>query len=288
MLRKNVRLRKEYLYKKSLEHQEQSKSLKKQKIKEAFEEHKSIPTELRHEEAKLRNEIELEDINTAIPRNHMDDEYADAGAIEPKILMTTSRRPSSRLMQFLKELKIVIPNTTRTNRGNYVIKDLVEIAQKYNFTDLIILHEHRGKPDGMIISHMPSGPTAYFALANVVLRHDLKTQLDTMSEEYPHLIFHNFQSNIGDRVSDVLKYLFPVPKLDSKRVISFVNQEDYIIFRNHVYNKEDYKTVALEEIGPRFIMKLYQISLGTVDLPQAQVEWVSRPYMNTAKKRRTL
>ena len=288
MLRKNIRLRKEYLYRKGLEHEDKSKAEKKRKIREAFENSERIPSELRLEEAALRKEIELEDENTLIPHSHIDDEYALAGSKDPSILITSSRKPSSRLQQFLKELKIVIPNTTRINRGNYVIHELVEVATKYNFTDLIILHEHRGNPDGLIISHLPSGPTAYFALSNVVLRHDLRTELDTMPEEYPHLIFHNFQSTFGDRVCDILKFIFPVPKLESKRVISFINKEDFIIFRHNSYKKDDYKTVNLNELGPRFVMKLYQISLGTVDMANAQTEWVLRPYMNTAKKRRVL
>lgn len=215
---------------------------------------------------------------------HIDDEYATAGVKDPAILLTTSRKPSSRLIQFMKELKIVLPNSTRINRGNYIISDLVEVANKYSFSDLIILHEHRGNPDGLIVSHMPSGPTAYFALSNVVLRHDLRTKLDTMPEEYPHLIFHNFQSKIGDRVMDILKFLFPVPKLDSKRTISFINKEDYIVFRHHTHKKEDYKTLSLEELGPRFVMKLYKLTLGTIDMMHAQTEWVLRPFMNTAKK----
>lgn len=288
MLRKNIRLRKEYLYSKAQEHEDKTKAEKKRKIKEAFETGTRIPNELRVEEEQLRKEIELEDENTAFPVSLVDNEYAFAGSKDPSILLTTSRKPSSRLMQFLKEMKIMIPNATRINRGNYVIKELVEVATKYNFSDLIILHEHRGNPDGLIISHLPSGPTAYFALSNVVLRHDLKTELDTMPEEYPHLIFHNFNSKIGDRVSDILKFLFPVPKLDSHRVLSFVNKDDFIIFRHHAYKKEDYKTIALEELGPRFVLKLYQISLGTVDIDHAQTEWVLRPYMNTAKKRKVL
>ena len=288
MLKKHVRLRKEYLYKKAQEQQELTKFQKKRKLQALEESGKAIPSELRNEEPQLANEINLEDINTRIPRSTIDDEYALAGVQEPRVLLTTSRKPSARLTQFLKELKLVIPNATRTNRGNYVLKDLVELAQKHSFSDLIILHEHRGRPDGLIVSHLPSGPTAYFGLSNVVLRHDLKTALDTVSEEYPHLVFHNFSTDIGDRVTDVLKYLFPVPRLDSKRVVSFINNNDFIIFRNHVYRKSDYKTVELEEVGPRFVMKLYQVSLGTVDLSHAKIEWVLRPYMNSAKKRRTL
>lgn len=288
MLKRNVRLRKEYLEKKAQEHQEHTKYRKKQKLRELEETGKRVHSELRHEEPELANEISLEDQNTAIPRSLIDDEYSKAGLEDPKILITTSRKPSSRLLQFLKELKIVLPNSVRTNRGNYILKELVEIGNKYDFTDLLILHEHRGRPDGMIVSHLPSGPTAYFGLSNVVLRHDLRTSLDTMSEEYPHLVFHNFSSKIGDRVCDILKYLFPVPKLDSKRIISFINSDDILSFRNHVYSKSDYKTIVLEEIGPRFNMMLYQITFGTVEITHSKKEWVLRPYMNTAKNRKVI
>ena len=288
MLRKTIRMRKEYLQRKGAEQQEVTKYKKKLAIQKAADIGVHAPNELRNEEDQLRHEMELEDQNTAVPKTHIDDEYAESGLAPPKVLITTSRKPSSRLLQFLKELKIIIPNATRVNRGNYVIHELSELAISHGFTDLILLHEHRGRPDGLILSHFPSGPTVYFALSNVVLRHDLRTRLDTMSEEYPHLIFQNFQSKIGDRVVQVLKSLFPVPKLDSKRVLSFINQNDFIVFRHHTHEKEDYKTVTLSEIGPRFMLKLYQIKLGTVELEHTQTEWVLRPYMNTAHKRKVL
>ena len=151
-----------------------------------------MPNELRNEERELRAEMELEDDRTKVPRSHMDDEYAGAGSYDPRILMTTCRNPSSRLMRFLKEMKFVFPNSTRTNRGNYLLPELVKLAIKFEFTDIVIFHEHRGKPDGMIVSHLPSGPTAYFGLSNVIMRHDLAELPDNMSLEYPHLIFHQF------------------------------------------------------------------------------------------------
>lgn len=67
-----------------------------------FAEGKPIPHDLRHDEAQLRREVELEDDNTAVTRNHIDDEYAHAGEADPKVLITTSREPSSRLTQFAK------------------------------------------------------------------------------------------------------------------------------------------------------------------------------------------
>ena len=63
---------------------------------------KPIPTELRQDEQQLRREVELEDDNTAVARTHVDDEYAHAGEVDPKVLVTTSRDPSSRLIQFAK------------------------------------------------------------------------------------------------------------------------------------------------------------------------------------------
>ena len=45
-----------------------------------------------------------------------------------------------------------------------------------------------------------------------------------MSEAYPHLIFDRFSSKLGARVANILKYLFPPPKHDAKRVITFANQ----------------------------------------------------------------
>ena len=68
----------------------------------------------------MRHQVELEDDNTAVPRTHVDDEYAYAGEKDPKVLITTSRDPSSRLVQFAKELKLLFPNSQRINRGGQV------------------------------------------------------------------------------------------------------------------------------------------------------------------------
>lgn len=42
---------------------------------------------------------------------------------------------------------------------------------------MIIAHEHNGRPDGLIISHLPFGPTIYFGLSSVYLRHDAAAAL---------------------------------------------------------------------------------------------------------------
>ena len=176
------------------------------------------------------------------------------------------------LFMVVQELRLVFPNSHRINRGNYVVKELAEACRANDVTDLIVVHEHRGTPDALIVSHFPHGPTVYFTLNNVALRHDIGTyQNTTVSEQYPHLIFENFTSKLGDRVRDVLKYLFPVPKEDSKRVMTFANEDDFVsfryksdsfisfasltnLFRHHVFVKTG-RDVQLAEVGPRFEMK---------------------------------
>ena len=49
-----------------------------------------------------------------------------------------------------------------------VISEIIETCRSHEFTDVVLVHEHRGVPDGLIISHLPFGPTAYFQLLNVV------------------------------------------------------------------------------------------------------------------------
>lgn len=73
-----------------------------------------------------------------------------------------------------------------------MLKDLVEFCRTKDVSDMVLIYETRGtqrlkqefsgKPNSMIISHLPHGPTAYFQLSDVVLRHDLPEKLPTMSQ----------------------------------------------------------------------------------------------------------
>lgn len=65
-------------------------------------------------------------------------------------MVTTSHDPSVKLKIFAKEMKLIFPNSKRINRGNTELASLIGECRKNNFTDLIVLHETRGKPDGMI------------------------------------------------------------------------------------------------------------------------------------------
>lgn len=253
--RRQIRLRKEFLYKKHEEVKEAVIEDKKRKLQRAIDDHAPIPTEIAMESRQLHHAMEM-DI-TGSSKQVIDDEYAKVGLYEPRVCVSTSRDPSSRLKQFAKEIKLCIPNAQAVNRGSHRTDELIDACRKADFTDVIILSETRGMPDGMIISHLPFGPTAYFTLSNCVLRHDIP-ECSPASQAYPHLILDSLQSLVGQRVGRILQALYPIPKDDSKRVITFANNNDFISFRHHMYTKEKGKT-TLQEAGPRFEMLPYEV-----------------------------
>lgn len=276
------------MYKKALEARERQIWEKKQAIKDALAKGKPIPDALKKELEELREEMS-KNVGNNEPLTHVDDEYDRAGIEDPKILITTSRNPSSKLLQFSKELRLVFPNAHRVNRGTYVMAEIAGACRANAITDLIMVHEHRGIPDALVVSHFPHGPTVLFTLHNVVLRHDVPSgSTSTVSEQYPHLIFDGFSTKLGQRIMSVLKYLFPVPKDESTRVMTFQNQSDFISFRHHVFVKTSHKEVQLAEVGPRFDLRPYEIRQGTIEQKEADQEWVLRPYQRTARKRKQL
>lgn len=226
----------------------------------------------------------------------LDDEYSQlSGIVDPRVLVTTSRDPSARLAAFAKEIRLLLPTAIRLNRGNLILPDLTRSAQAAGLSDVVLLHEHRGTPTAMSISHFPHGPTISFSLHNVVLRHDIPNSIrGTVSESYPHLIFEGFNSNLGNRVVKILKHVFP-PRdpLTSKnkigsRVITFQNIDDTIEVRHHVFVRTGHDSVELSEVGPRMSMRVFEIRSGTLENKDGDVEWHLTQYTRTGRKKEYL
>lgn len=283
MLRRQARERREYLYKKTIELQEQAQLERRQKLKAALASGKALSKEL-GEDAELHKNFRYDESEQV----DIDDEYlAMSGINDPRVIVTTSRNPSVKLLQFSKEMKLMFPNSLKLNRGTYVIPELVKSCTKSGINDLIVLHEHRGVPTSMTVCHFPHGPSAIFTLHNVKLRHDLPN-MGNISEVYPHLIFENFTTKLGERVVTILKHLFPPgAKKDSSRVITFINNEDFISVRHHVYVKTK-EGVELSEVGPRFEMRLHELRLGLIDNKDADLEWKTRRFLRTATRKNYL
>ncbi|KAL7271338.1 snoRNA-binding rRNA-processing protein imp4 [Rhizina undulata] len=289
--RRRARKIREYKYRKEQELTNAAIAEKNSKLRVALHSGKPLPKEIA-DDAKLRADFKFDESRADPEEAAIDDEYAAlSGIVDPKILITTSRDPSSRLLQFAKEIRLLLPNSIRLNRGNLILPTLCNSCQATSTSDLVLLHEHRGTPTSITISHFPHGPTAMFSLHNVVLRHDIQnSSRGTVSESYPHLIFEGFTTPLGKRVVTVLKHLFP-PREERKmkegsRVVTFALTEgDYISVRHHVYVRTGFKSVELAEVGPRMEMKLFELRLGTVDNKDSDYEWRLANYTRTARKR---
>lgn len=270
-----ARERREYLYRKHLEIQQQPEFAKAAAVKEYLKESEKLPASL---------------AGDALESAKMSEVAPEVLAFRPpRTLITTSRDPSSRLKQFAKELKLVFPNSKRLNRGNHVLEDIIKTCRASAFTHLVVVSEHRGNPTGISIIALPHGTAVYFSLHNVVLRHDIKDDsMPNVPESPPHLIFHNITTDLGIRVKNCLSAMFACEvKENCARVVSFLNQDDLISFRQHIYSVHKGKEQILE-LGPRFEMQLYEVRNGPPDFADAELEWSLRPFMRTNKKRNFL
>ncbi|CAD2101530.1 U3 small nucleolar ribonucleoprotein protein IMP4, putative [Plasmodium vinckei] len=246
MLRRNIRLRKEYLYLKKVEEEKKKYAEKIKSIKKSYDENKKIKGDLKDEENELRKKMNLYDEKSL--NKNFDDEYFFSGIENPQVLITTSRNPSAQLENFAKELKLLIPNSEKINRGSYFIKDIISFARKNNITDVIIIHEYKGVPRNLIICHLPFGPTLFCTIKDCKMRHEFLDQINNISTCNPHLIFHNFNSDLGKRIMNIFKYLFPPVKMRiNKR--RFSKNKNKILISNNMGNQNLANAINHNEEG---------------------------------------
>lgn len=298
MIRKQARQRADYIHRRALLLRDAEISEKRAKLRAALASGKPLDPEIANDKT-LRKDFQYDESRADATTNEqldLDDEWAQvSGIVDPRVLVTTSRDPSSRLAAFSKEIRLLLPTAVRLNRGNLILPNLVQSAQSAGLSDIILVHETRGTPNALTLSHLPHGPTLSFSLHNVVLRHDIPGSIrGTVSESYPHLIFDGFTTRLGERVVRALKHIFP-PKepITSKnkagnRVVTFKNIDDSIEVRHHVFVRTGYDSVELAEVGPRMTMKVFEIRGGTLENKDGDVEWHLTQYTRTAKKKNYL
>ncbi|ATY66233.1 U3 small nucleolar ribonucleoprotein IMP4 [Cordyceps militaris CM01] len=297
MIRKQARQRRDYLYRRAMLLRDAEISEKRAKMRSSLASGQPLDPTIANDKS-LRKNYQYDESaeKTTAEELDLDDEYAQlSGIVDPRILVTTSRDPSARLGAFAKEIRLLLPTAIRLNRGNLILPELVRSAKSSGLSDVILLHEHRGTPTAMTLSHMPHGPTVSFSLHNVVLRHDIPGSVrGTVSESYPHLIFDGFTTPLGKRIVKVLKHMFPPREAITSRnkmgsrVVTFKNIDDSIEVRHHVFVRTGFDSVELAEVGPRMTMRPFEIRAGTLENKDGDVEWHLSQYTRTAKKKNYL
>ena len=222
------------------------------------------------------------------------DEFSDyflRGKI-PNIMVTTRPKPSTKLYDFIKELMTMIPNISYYARRHYNIKEICELASTRGFTHLSVLSEKNKICNGAIVSHLPSGPTAYFKVSNFVSGKDIAGHGQPTSH-VPEILLNNFNTRLGHRVGRFLGSLFPhKPNFKGRQVVTFHNQRDFVFVRHHryIFDKPDDKgkpsRARLQELGPRFSLKLRWLQAGSFDTKHGEYEWVhKRKKMDSSRRK---
>jgi len=208
---------------------------------------------------------------------------------QPKVLITSGDNPHSRTIAFIKELSRIIPNAEPMWRRNSSIKKMIKDGIKNEYTDIVIINEDNRCPNGLVLTHLPDGPTAHFKLSNVKITKDLHKDYHKITSHRPEVILNNFTTRLGQGTARMLACLFHYdPQFEGKRVVTFHNQRDYIFFRHHNYNIKSSEKVKLRELGPRFTLKLRSMQKGTFDSKEGDYEWIisdKRHDMETSRKK---
>jgi ribosome production factor 1 len=77
------------------------------------------------------------------------------------------------------------------------------------------------------------------------------------------LILNNFTTLLGHSVGRLFGALFPPqPQFRGRQVVTLHNQRDFLFFRRHRYQFESVTKASLQEIGPRFTLKLRWMRKG--------------------------
>ncbi|PBP17044.1 brix domain-containing protein [Diplocarpon rosae] len=212
--------------------------------------------------------------------------FTDTPPPVPKILLTTSL--NSTLHHQADLLCTLFPNSTYIPRSShryghkFSLREISKFAANRHYTSVILLKEDSKKPTGLTVVHLPSGPTCHFSIANWVDGKKLPGH-GNPTNHYPELILNNFRTPLGLLTARLFLTLFPPqPELQGRQVVTLHNQRDYIFLRRHRYvfreKRETEKSVVgpdgkvvpgvegiragLQELGPRFTLKLRRVDKG--------------------------
>lgn len=213
----------------------------------------------------LRKELEIDDFSEYFSREY-----------NPKVLITYADNPVTKTRKFGIELARIIPNALAKIRNRSSIKKMVKSAVRENFTDIIIVNENNREPNGLVVVHLPNGPTAHFKLSNVRITKEIHRSHLEFTKHRPEVILTNFTTRLGLSVGRMLGALFHHdPEFKGRRAVTFHNQRDYIFFRHHRYEfTKDGNRAKLRELGPRFTLKLRSLQEGTFDSKYGDYDWM--------------
>ncbi|KAL8683704.1 MAG: hypothetical protein Q9186_000338 [Xanthomendoza sp. 1 TL-2023] len=216
---------------------------------------------------------------------------------EPKTLITTSLNSNlhneARLLTTLFPNSVYIPRSAHRHSHKYSVREIAAFASNRSYTAVLILKEDQKKPTGLTFVHLPRGPTFHFSISNWIEGKRLPGH-GNPTGHMPELILNNFRTPLGLLTAHLFRTMFPPqPELQGRQVVTLHNQRDYIFLRRHRYVFREKRVTeknvigpdgkavkgvegiraGLQELGPRFTMKLRRIDRGIQRGSGQEWEW---------------
>lgn len=207
----------------------------------------------------------------------------------PKVLLTTSEKPSKTSFEFLMEFKNFLPNSFYYPRKRVPLPSVARQAKERGFTHVVVIHERFKVPYTVSIATLPEGPTIVLRVRKYVPPSEISNIGNPTGYE-PELIVRNFQTPLGRRLGRGLSSMFNLnPDFKGRTVVTLYNFRDFIFFRHHRYlfkkdkpdpedeeKKDPDVRAALQEIGPRMIFQLRKMYSGCFNEVDGQFEYFYR------------
>jgi ribosome production factor 1 len=200
-----------------------------------------------------------------------------AGAVDPRVKITTSGEEEAPLLAFGASLQVLIPNSVFERRPPGAPFSAVHrAAAAAGFTDLLVLVCANHDVHAVMHLHLPDGPTANYRITSIVLPAEIPGRAAT-SEHHPELVMKHFTTRVGRLCARMLRAVFPLtPNHYGRRVATFHNQRDFVFFRHYRYVFESAESARLQEAGPRFTLRLLWLQEGPFDPANGQYTFYRR------------
>ncbi|OMJ24295.1 Ribosome production factor 1 [Smittium culicis] len=239
------------------------------------------------ENTREHDETIVEEDDEEVLEDEAQDEYSEyyTGKV-PKIVITTTKRATKTTYEFANELTGIIPESQFIKRQDkFSLDQIMEFCSNRDYTDLIVISEDHREPTHLTIVHLPNGPSAKYRLTRVKERKFIKGH-GNPTDHKPEVILNNFNTRLGHIVGKMFAALFPqLPEFEGRQAVTFHNQRDFIFFRRHRYEFINGKKVNLQEIGPRFTLRLIWIMKGLYNLKNGEYIWVHKPEMESSRRK---
>ncbi|EMD39036.1 hypothetical protein CERSUDRAFT_93076 [Gelatoporia subvermispora B] len=186
-------------------------------------------------------------------------------SVPPKVLITTSPKATRVSYEFCEELVSVFPGAEfhrRPKGRGFEMGKIAGWAAGRGYSHMMVVNENTKKPNAITMIYLPNGPTAYFKLTSIELAKQIHGHARSTAH-HPELVLNGFVTRLGHTVGRLFQTLFPpMPEFQGRQVVTLHNQRDFLFFRRHRYAFRSTEKVALQEIGPRFTLKLRSLRKG--------------------------